>query len=156
VNPVGFTFAAHGKARFLPAVFFLATACSHSLPGPRTGPHPPNTTSYIEVPFPPPAAHVEIIPPKPRDGAVWVDGEWDWEGKNWAWETGGWITPPEHGYLAPWVTYRQENGKLLFAPGTWHGDDGAPMPKPPLLAAAESSLESQPSDFVDAGPAATD
>jgi hypothetical protein len=126
------------------AIGAIVVACSSSLPTPKTGPHPPNVTSYIEVPFPPPAAHVEVIPPKPREGAVWMDGEWDWEGKSWVWESGGWITPPEKAYLAPWVTYRQDNGKLLFAPGSWHTDDGAVVQKPALLVAAESSLEALP------------
>jgi hypothetical protein len=98
----------------------------------------------MEVPYPPPAARVEIIPRKPRDGAVWLDGEWQWEGKVWAWEPGGWVLPPTGAYLAPWVTYRQENGKLLFAPGSWHAEDGSPLPKPIVLAPAQSSLEPLP------------
>src|SRR6266487_4670900 len=98
--------------------FIAAASCSKSLPTPRTGPHP-SDTSYIEVPYPPPAARVEIVPPKPREDAVWVDGEWDWAGNRWAWEAGGWIEPPKRAYFAPWVTYRQDNGRLLFAAGTW-------------------------------------
>jgi hypothetical protein len=134
-----------GVSAFLAAVtpFIALCSCSKSLPTPRTGPHPPNTTSYIEVPYPPPAAHVEVVPKKPREGAVWVDGDWDWEGNKWVWESGEWVEPPANGYLAPWVTYRQENGKLLFAPASWHADDGAVIPKPPALATAESSLEPQ-------------
>jgi hypothetical protein len=132
----------------------LAYACGSSLPTPRTGPHPATGTNYIEVPYPPPAAQVEIIPPKPREGAVWVDGEWAWEGNRWVWESGGWVAPPEHAYLAPWLTYRQANGKLLFASGTWHLDTGAPLPKPVVLAAAETSLDPQRIDESDAAPAA--
>jgi hypothetical protein len=135
------------------AVFALFAACSSSLPTPKTGPHPPKITSYIEVPFPPPAAHVEVVPSKPRDGAVWMDGEWDWEGKNWVWETGGWIMPPGNAYLAPWITYRQGNGKLLFAPGSWLTNDGKVMPKPAVLVSAESSLEAV-AEAAEAGAAA--
>jgi hypothetical protein len=136
-------------------VLLVAPACGSSLPAPRTGPHPPNATNYIEVPYPPPAARVEIVPRKPREGAVWVDGEWAWEGKRWVWESGGWVMPPEHAYLAPWLTYRQENGKLLFAPGTWHSDTGAPLPEPTVLAPAETSLEPQGSEVPEADAAST-
>jgi hypothetical protein len=85
---------------------------------------------------------------------VWVDGEWQWEGKRWVWESGGWVVPPAGAYLAPWVVYRQENGKLLFAPGSWHADDGAPLPKPNVLVLAQSSLEPQPNELFEIDAAA--
>jgi len=119
----------------------VAIACGSSLPTPETKAHPPTTTRYVEVPYPPPAARAEIIPAKPREGAVWVDGEWSWQGKQWVWESGGWLMAPAKAYLAPWIAFRQANGKLVFAPGTWHRDDGQPLAKPPFLAPAKSSLD---------------
>ncbi len=95
----------------------VAIACGSSLPTPETKAHPPTTTRYVEVPYPPPAARAEIIPAKPREGAVWVDGEWSWQGKQWVWESGGWLMAPAKAYLAPWIAFRQANGKLVFAPG---------------------------------------
>jgi YXWGXW repeat-containing protein len=125
----------------------LSSACGSSLLTPETRAHPP-TTRYIDVPYPPPAARAEIVPPKPRDGAVWVDGEWSWEGKQWTWQSGGWVMPPARAYFAPWIAFRRSDGKLVFAPGTWHRDDGQSLPRPIPVGLAQSSLEEE----NDAGP----
>jgi hypothetical protein len=121
--------------------FGLALACSSSLPTPETKAHPSQATKFVDVPYPPPAAHVEIVPPKPREGAVWVDGEWTWQGRQWAWELGGWVMPPPNAYFSPWIVFRQKDGKLVFAPGSWHREDGQPLPKPVPLVPAQTSLE---------------
>src|SRR5262245_9843737 len=126
-------------------------ACGSSLPTPKTGPHPAGTTSYVEVPFPPPAARVEVIPPKPQEGAVWLDGEWSWQGRRWVWESGGWILPPSGGYFAPWITNRLADGRLMFAPGAWYADKGQPLPPPPILVPAQRSLTEEPSPALDGG-----
>jgi hypothetical protein len=115
-------------------------ACGSSLPTPRTRTPPEGSIDYIEVPYPPPAARVEVIPPKPAEGAVWVDGEWSWQGRRWTWETGGWVKPPPQAYFAPWRTKRLDNGKLLFASGSWRSETDRPIPKPVILAPAQSSL----------------
>jgi hypothetical protein len=127
-------------------VLAIASACRSSLPTPEIKAHPPTTTRYIEVPYPPPAARAEIVTAKPRDGAVWVDGEWSWQGKQWVWESGGWVIPPDKAYFAPWIAFRQSNGKLFFAPGAWHRDDDQMLPKPALLALAQSGLDQPPGD----------
>jgi hypothetical protein len=126
----------------------LALACASSLPAPETRAHPLDATNRIEVPYPPPAARVEIVPPKPREGAVWVDGEWSWQGKQWTWELGGWVMPPAKAYFSPWIALRLADGKLVFWPGAWHKEDGQILPKPVPLAPAHTSLE------VDNGPVA--
>jgi hypothetical protein len=131
-----------GLSALLAAVVLWA-ACGSSLPTPEIRAHPPLTTKDMEVPYPPPAARPEIIPPKPREGAVWVDGEWSWQGKQWTWESGGWVMPPARAFFSPWVLYRQSNGTLRFTPGTWHKDDGQPLPKPTPLALAQTSLEDE-------------
>src|SRR6185295_19891403 len=102
----------------------LAFACGTTLPTPDYKAHPPLTAKDIEVPYPPPAARPEIIPPKPREGAVWVDGEWSWQGRQWTWESGGWVIAPLGAYFAPWMTYRAPNGKVLFTPGAWYEENG--------------------------------
>jgi hypothetical protein len=139
------------RYRYLSAALLalaLLARCGRSLPQPRMGPHPVGATDYVEVPYPPPPARVEIVPPMPAPTAVWVDGEWAYRGKRWVWESGGWVQPPENGYFAPWFTKRLATGKLYFAPGRWHGPGGEPLPKPPILAPAETSLtgETAPTD----------
>jgi hypothetical protein len=121
--------------------FAAVIACSSSLPAPEMRAHPLATTQFIEVPFPPPAAHPEIVPPKPREGAVWVDGEWTWRGKAWTWESGAWVMAPARAFYSPWVILRVSNGSIRFAPGAWHKEDGQLLPKPTPLALAEPSLE---------------
>jgi hypothetical protein len=143
-----------GTLRLIVAGLLMA-ACGSRLPAPPTGPHPSNSTTYIEVPFPPPPAQVEIIPLRPPDaGAVWVDGEWSWQGKRWVWLPGGWVVPPARGYFAPWLVYRLDNGRLLFAPGAWHASTGEKLPNPVVLEAARNGLQEEgPSEAAPAGSA---
>jgi hypothetical protein len=133
---------ATGLSAFASRRFWVAWAicavmgCGASLPLPRTGPHPQRKSDYIEVPYPPPPGHVEMIPSSPRQGAVWVDGQWNFEGGRWAWQPGGWVIPPAGAYFAPWTTVRLANGKLLFLPASWYGSDNRPLPPPAVLASA--------------------
>jgi hypothetical protein len=125
-------------------VLFCAAACAATVSVPRTGPHPAGTTQYIDVPYPPPPARVEVVPPKPPDpGAVWVDGEWGWQGKRWVWQPGGWVAPAPAAYFAPWIVYRLDNGRLLFAPGSWHAASGEKLPNPVVLEAARNGLDDE-------------
>lgn len=107
----------------------VLAACGSSLPTPVTGTHPPGCAAFVEVPYPPPPARVEMIPEKPREGAVWVDGEWAWRGKRWSWEKGGWAMPPE-GFYAPWVLVRREDGSLYHVRGRWFDQEGKPLARP--------------------------
>ena len=133
----------------------LAMACGSAFPAPPTGPHPAASTNYIDVPYPPPAARVEVVPPPPRDaGAVWVDGEWAWQGKRWTWLPGGWVLPPPKAYFAPWLVYRLANGRLLFASGSWHGTTGDRLPNPVVLEAARNGLNDEVPSSGDAPGAA--
>jgi len=131
------------RAPLVGAIVWAAGCGARLSPAP-TGPHPAGSTPYIEVPFPPPAARVEVVPPKPPDtGAVWVDGEWSWHGKRWVWQPGGWVAPPAGGYFAPWLVYRLDNGRLLFAPGAWHAASGEKLPNPIVLEAARNGLDDE-------------
>jgi hypothetical protein len=133
-------------------VVALVLGCGSGLPVPRTT-NVRSPTDYIEVPYPPPAARVEIVPPRPTPTAVWVDGEWTFRGKRWVWEPGGWVDPPGDAYFAPWIATRRPDGKLSFAPGSWHGPKGEPIPKPPILAPAETALTGESEAPSDAGGA---
>jgi hypothetical protein len=122
------------------AALCWAYACGSSLPEPNLGQPPEPTINYVEIPYPPPAAQVEIVPPLPRKGAVWIDGEWRWEGRRWTWEPGGWVTPPTGSYFAPWHTKRLDNGKLFISQSGWRTATNQPLPKPPVLVPAQNNL----------------
>ncbi len=107
------------------AAIALTPACSGSLPRPPTGPVPPD--AMTEVPFPPPPARVETVPPRKKDGDVWIDGQWDWDGKAWKWLEGSWTTPPANAYFTRWATERRSDGRLFFARATWRARDGRPL-----------------------------
>jgi WXXGXW repeat (2 copies) len=77
-----------------------------------------------EVPYPPPAARVETVPPRKNAGDVWIDGQWDWDGTAWKWLEGSWTTPPAGAYFTPWATERRGDGRLFFARATWRTRDG--------------------------------
>ena len=81
----------------------------------------------IEVPYPPPPARVEITPPRGSDRDVWIDGQWEWDGKMWKWLPGTWMTPPENAYFTPWTAVRTRDGRLLFARAAWRSKDGRPL-----------------------------
>jgi hypothetical protein len=128
------------------AVFPLG--CGGGVPKPALGMHP--CDAFVEVPYPPPAAVAEVIPPKPRDGAVWMDGQWAWRGRYYVWQRGGWILPPPDGaYLAPWTRYYDKDGALFFADGVWRAKDGRRlMPPPKILPAAEPDARETPETVV--------
>ena len=53
--------------------------CGGSLPPPDSIEHPRD--SYVEVPYPPPAALAETVPTRPdAGGLVWLDGDWNFRG----------------------------------------------------------------------------
>lgn len=92
-------------------------------------------TSALEpVTFPPPPARVEYVPQIPKDSAVWIDGEWSWQGRRWAWKPGRWVTPPENAKYSPWTAARDKLGNLYVAEGRWRGPDGGELEDPKPLA----------------------
>jgi len=113
-------------------------ACSSKLPHPPYAAQP--TTALTEVAFPPPPAHVEIVPPKPPTDTdnqlVWLDGEWSWRGAKWSWKPGRWVVPPAGATYSPWTSVRGENGTCYFAPGAWRDAHGVAVTEPPAAAVA--------------------
>lgn len=103
----------------------LLPACSWRVPKPPTGPVPRD--AMVEVPYPPPPARVETVPPKAKELDVWIDGQWDWTGTRWKWSDGYWMTPPPNAYFTPWKTERRADGRLYFAAATWRAPDGRPL-----------------------------
>ncbi len=113
------------------------------------------TSAYGEVPYPPPPARVEFVPPIPQRGAVWIDGEWTWEGKRWAWKRGRWVTPPAGATFSPWTATRDATGVLYFAEGTWRDAAGREVAAPPVLAQgrpSEGAVVSPEGEAVPPGP----
>lgn len=93
----------------------------------------------FDVPYPPPAARVETIPPKPRELAVWVDGRWTWEVKHWKWQRGAWVLPPRDAYFSPWQLFRSSDGTLSISPAMWTSADQRQIAAPPLIESADTS-----------------
>lgn len=106
--------------RLVVALVAGLTACAPTaLPTPLLGSH--EGDELIVVPFPPPPARVEIIPPRPVDKrAVWLDGEWRFEAHRWRWQAGRWEVPQPNAVYAPATTVRLGDGTLVWFAGTWH------------------------------------
>jgi hypothetical protein len=131
-----------------------AIACGAAdVPRPPYARHP--TSALVEVPYPPPPARVEVVPKKPKDGAVWIDGEWNWETRRWAWRRGRWVMVPPGARFAPWTAVRDRFGTLYFAAGTWRGGSGAVLSEPPSLATGSpmpAAIVSPEGEEVPTGP----
>jgi hypothetical protein len=119
-------------AAFAPALALVA--CGPSLPQPATAPQP--RSAFVPVPYPPPAARVETVPPRPSPVAVWIDGQWAWDGARWQWTTGAWVAPPPGGRFAPWALELLRDGRLMFAPASWRDRQGNELTPARVLAAA--------------------
>jgi hypothetical protein len=122
--------------RWLAAVVALESAgCgAAATPAPSFSKQPEE--AYAEVPYPPPSAMAEIVPPQPDPGAVWVDGQWLWRGRYWVWDKGGWVVPPDRAKFSRWDAYYRADGTLLFAEGAWRDPRGRRLPPPRVLAPA--------------------
>jgi hypothetical protein len=115
----------------------VASACSSSLPAPPETVHP--RRAFVEVPYPPPAALVEIVPERPEaSDVVWLDGHWIWRGRYYVWQRGGWMIPPENGAYATWQSVLAKDGRVVFAPGAWYGPNRRRLQPPKVLAEAGS------------------
>jgi hypothetical protein len=75
--------------------------------------------AQVDVDAGPPAPLVDVVPPAPAIGFVWIEGAWAWNGGRWVWESGRWERPPYPG--AVWVPHRYvyQNGKHVFIRGGW-------------------------------------
>jgi len=57
----------------------------------------------------------------PRDGYVWVEGRWAWDGAQWQWRPGYWIEArPGFVYVQGYWDYY--GGQYLWYPGRWMHD----------------------------------
>ncbi len=107
----------------------LSFACGPSLPEPVTVDH--LAGQYDEVPYPPPAALAETVPPPPKGASVvWIDGEWLFRGRTYAWKRGGWVSDEPNMRYAPPDTVYTQDGRILRAPGSWLSDEKRPVKAP--------------------------
>lgn len=94
------------------------------------------TEALQQADYPPPPARVEFVPASPRADAVWVDGEWLWQGRRYAWRGGRWVTPPANANYSPWTGTWGKTGTYYIADGVWKDGRGQKLPDPPALALA--------------------
>ena len=106
--------------------------CGGGVVKPALAPQP--ESAFSEVPYPPPPPRAEEVPPSPRTGAVWIDGQWMWKAKRWVWDAGGWVLPPPSGRFARWATQRMPDGAITYALGVWRDPTGKALPYPEVLA----------------------
>ncbi|MEM9694992.1 MAG: YXWGXW repeat-containing protein [Myxococcota bacterium] len=109
-------------------LLWLAVAgfgCRPELPLPASAEHEPSDPVVRDVPYPPPAAKGEEVPPSPDPEAVWIDGYWHWNGRRYVWRTGSWARVPEgYGYAGA-TAVRLRDGTLMWYPPTYKPlDDG--------------------------------
>lgn len=104
------------RALLVVAAAASLSACSHALPTPPTGPH--LAESPVEIPYPPPAARVDVVPQPPQDmkHPAWIDGQWLWRGRRWVWEAGRWVDlGPDQFYARPTVQWLSDGRLMWFA-----------------------------------------
>lgn len=111
--------------------------------------------ALVQVPYPPPPARVEFVPEQPDGNAVWIDGEWVWQGRRYAWKPGRWVKAPPNASFAPWATVRDTMGSLYIAEGTWRDPKGNAIaaPTPIKVGAASPGSVTDPEGDTVAVPA---
>jgi len=124
-------FAPMVRSIVMAALALTIASCGGGVPRPPIR-VPPDV--YVEVPYPPPPARVELIPDRPRTDAVWIDGGWSWIAGGWVWLPGAWIVPPPGAWYAPWAIDRASDGRLFFSPSSWRAADGRRIPAPAVVA----------------------
>lgn len=91
--------------------------------------------------------HVEIVPPQPQKGAVWIDGTWELSQQRFRWRPGAWVIPPPDAKYARWVLIRRDgDGQLFFAPSYWRSSAGKVPDPTPLVRAKTRTGEVTPDD----------
>ena len=108
--------------------FFMLACSSQSRLAPVVAssdmPTPEDGVRSLVVPYPPPPASVETMPPAPIDrGCLYLDGQWAFGARDWQWVAGGWVIPqPGCGFARSrlfWQTAGANSEELRFRPGRW-------------------------------------
>jgi hypothetical protein len=72
----------------------------------------------VEVEIEPPAPRVEIVPPLPFVGAVWVNGYWGWRDGRHYWVGGHYVHPRAGHVYVPHV-WVHHGARWRYVPGHW-------------------------------------
>jgi hypothetical protein len=115
----------------------VCLGCSGSLPRPERV--QVTVADYVAVSRIPREPLVEVVPPQPQKGTVWVDGTWEVAQDRFRWRPGAWVYPPAaDARYARWVIVRRkEDGQLFFAPSHWRNKAGR-LPDPTPLVQAHN------------------
>ena len=87
-------------------------------PVPAQAPAPVMVEPSLVIDVAPPPPYVEVVPPQPFPGALWIGGYWGWNGGRHQWVAGRW----EHsrpGYAWRPHTWVQEGGRWHLHAGGW-------------------------------------
>jgi len=95
----------------------LALVAGLGLSACEPAPPPVYGGAVVEVENEPPPVQVEARPVVPYQGAVWIEGHWDWRGR-WVWVPGFWERP-RAGWV--WVAHHWQRwrGRWRYVPGHW-------------------------------------
>jgi hypothetical protein len=72
----------------------------------------------VEVDAEPPPPQVEVVPPEPYAGAVWVGGRWVWRGHRHEWVRGRYVHP-RVGYHYVAHRWERRGTRWHYEPGRW-------------------------------------
>lgn len=73
----------------------------------------------VVAPVAPPVAQVEIVPPVPYVGAVWVGGYWNWYGGRHVWVPGRYVRPNPGYRWQPHYWAQRPGGGWWLRGGVW-------------------------------------
>ncbi len=106
----------------IPKILAIAALCAASLSGCVVAPYRPVGYApggeVIVASVPPPAPYVEVVPPPPYGGAVWLGGYWGWQGNRHVW-VGGRYEAPRPGYTWQPHHWVQHNNQWHLEGGAW-------------------------------------
>ncbi len=131
------------------SICFILTAAV-LLGGCHAGTTPAARTIYVASVPPPRASRApEILPPRLRPEAVWVDGHYAWRADSWRWVNGAWVIPPCHGYRFIPPRALPRDGRFVYLPGRWASGSRGTSPgrvvyNPMLVAVQTIHLYSPP------------
>lgn len=102
--------------------------------------------AYTDPP-PPPAYYYT---PAPRDGYVWIDGNWYWNTGAWAWAPGYWVVGrPGYVYVqGSWAGHRWRPGYWNAGTTTVVRDHRGPAPVGAVRAAAPAPAPARKAPVV--------
>src|SRR5688500_4102678 len=71
----------------------------------------------------PPAPRVSVRPAAPYSGAIWVAGNWQWNGGQWVWTEGYW-EQPRVGYVYVQPRWARQGRGWVYVGGGWRSGGG--------------------------------